>query len=202
MEKEIWKDIEGFEGKYQISSWGRVKSLERVEHDSWGRRYPINEKILKRRVNHDGYCEVVLCKNKIQKPYRVHRLVAQTFIPNPNNLPEVNHKNEIKDDNHVENLEWMTHRDNVNFGTRNQRAGKSISVSSKCKRIYQLSYDGSEIVNVWRSTAEVERILGYDNSNISECTRGKRVHHKGYRWQYADDMMKPFRENKEENTTQ
>ena len=94
---EIWKDIKGFDGLYQISNLGNVKSLKR--------KYRKNEIFIKKHKDKNGYTFVALSKNNISKNFLVHRLVAQAFIPNPDNLLEINHKNEIKDDNRVENLE-------------------------------------------------------------------------------------------------
>lgn len=113
--KRIWRDIEGFEGLYQVSNTGQIRSLR------FGKT-----KILKVMADNRGYKSLSLYKNGKGKTYRVHRLVAQAFIPNPNNLPEVNHKDENKANNHVSNLEWISHKDNVNYGTRNKRTGESL----------------------------------------------------------------------------
>ena len=115
-EKEIWKDIVGFEGLYQISSKGRVKSL-----------LFDKEKILKQNITKNGYCRVDLCKDKINKHYYIHRLVATTFLDNPNNLPCVNHRDENPQNNMVSNLEWVTFKQNNNYGSHNERVGKAIS---------------------------------------------------------------------------
>ena len=123
---EIWKDIEGYEGLYQVSNKGRIKSLNRI--DSRGRK--VNEKILSSKPNNKGYLRVHLYKNGKRKPFSVHRLVAIAFIPNPNNLLEVNHKDENKENNTVDNLEWCNRKYNTNYGSRNERA----SVSNKGKK--------------------------------------------------------------------
>lgn len=109
---EIWKDIKGYEGKYQVSNLGNVRSLN-YNHTS-------ELKLLKFGYAR-GYSRVTLWDNGLCRDYSVHRLVAQTFIPNPNNYPYVNHKNEIKDDNRVENLEWCTERYNILYGTCTQK---------------------------------------------------------------------------------
>ena len=111
--EEIWKDIEGYEGKYQVSNLGRVRSLNY-------HRMGIT-KLLKARKDKDGYNMAFLVRSGYNRPVGVHRLVAQAFIPNPNNYPCVNHKNEVKDDNRVENLEWCTVRYNTLYGTGVQR---------------------------------------------------------------------------------
>lgn len=126
---EIWKDISGYEGLYQVSNLGNIKSFNYGGHGKI--------KLLKLE-NFKGYKRVVLSKNGKTKRYFVHRLVAMTFIPNPDDLPIVNHKDENKTNNNVNNLEWCTHEYNVNYGTRNERTseshkGKSFSEEHKKK---------------------------------------------------------------------
>ena len=114
---EIWKDITNYEGIYQISSCGRVRSL-----------YYKKFKILKLRQDKYGYYQIDLHKNNNVRTFKVHRLVAEAFIHNPNNYPQVNHKDENKTNNKIDNLEWCTNYYNRNYGTRNKRA------SEKCKK--------------------------------------------------------------------
>ena len=116
--KEEWRDIKGYEGRYQVSNLGRVKSLNY--------RRTNREKILNLGYSHNKYLLVSLGSNP-RKTFRVHRLVAEAFIPNPNNYKEVNHKDEDKTNNHVSNLEWCIHKYNMNYGTRTQRASEKIS---------------------------------------------------------------------------
>lgn len=111
--KEIWKDIEDYEGVYQVSNIGRVRSLDRK--NSIGRR--VSGRILQSGDNGEGYRMVVLTKNGKCKTKKVHRLVAMAFIPNPDNKPVVNHLDETQDNNNVDNLEWATVKENVNYGT-------------------------------------------------------------------------------------
>lgn len=106
---EIWRDIKGYKGCYQVSSLGRVRSLRRKRLSNGY----LRERILKFGIAVNGYFYVILCKDRIIKPFSVHRLVAQAFIPNPDNKPEVNHKSGVKTDNEVNSLEWCTHKENI-----------------------------------------------------------------------------------------
>ena len=118
--KEIWKDIEGYKGIYQISNQGNVKSLNRIARS--GKK--VKEKILKKAQDKDGYILFTLCKNGTQKTVKAHRLVATAFIPNINNKPCVNHLNGIKNDNTVTNLEWVTVSENTQHSYNNKLQGK------------------------------------------------------------------------------
>ena len=138
--EEIWKDIKGYEGLYQVSNLGRVKSLKRIVFTKYGKRLTIYEKILKAKVHKFGYLEVNLNSNGIAKTLKVHRIVAEAFLPNLNNYPEINHKDENKQNNHIINLEWCTSSYNANYGTRNIR-----SALAKSKKIVQYSLDGNLI---------------------------------------------------------
>ena len=118
--KEIWKDVAGYEGLYQVSNKGNVRSLDHAV----GNRF-YSGRSVKQRLDSYGYLIVTFFKRGTRKDYKVHRLVATTFISNPNNYPTVNHKNEIKTCNEVWNLEWMTVRDNNNYGSRNSKIAQS-----------------------------------------------------------------------------
>lgn len=152
---EIWKDIKGYEGLYQVSTCGRIKSLARMVpfsniHTSGYRQ--LKEKILKGGITKDGYNVVTLRKDNIGKIYSIHRLVAETFIPNPNNLPEVNHKDENKVNNHVDNLEWCTHQYNSTCGTiksRQRQARLGVKHSEKSKKLM------SKIKKEWWQTHKI-----------------------------------------------
>ena len=165
---EQWKDIKGYEGLYQVSNEGRVKSLK------WNK-----EKILKGGHHTKGYLQLCLYKDGQVIMKKIHRLVAEAFIPNPNNYKEVNHKDENKENNSVENLEWCTQEYNHNYGTRTQRQIESCS-----KRVDQIDAITGEVVHKWKSTIECER-NGYNCGHISDCCNGKRKTHKGYIWKYA-----------------
>lgn len=125
--------------------------------------------------NGHGYLQVI----RNGKRYSVHRLVAECFIPNPNNYPQVNHIDEDKSNNRVENLEWCDRKYNCNYGTRNERSAKARS-----KLVNQYSLDG-KLVKVWPSVIDVERSLGYGQGNISACCLGKFKTAYKYIWKYA-----------------
>lgn len=172
MNNEVWKDIEGYEGLYKISDKGRVKSI------GYGK-----ERILKPANNGRGYLLVGLCKNNEKKHFLVHRIVAQAFIPNPQNLPQVNHQDENPSNNSVENLEWCTAKYNNNYGTRIQRINEK-NTNGKCsKPVIQYTKTG-EFIKEWKSTMDVKRNLNYDQGHISACCNGKRKSANGFIWKY------------------
>ena len=129
--KEIWKDIQGYEGIYQVSSHGRVRSLDRiVVRPNGNGDYFAKGKIIYVVLTKHGYNEVHLHKDNKTKIYKVHRLVAQAFIKNPNNLPCVNHIDENKTNNNVNNLEWCTYKYNNNYGTKKNRQGEKTKMKT------------------------------------------------------------------------
>ena len=163
---EIFKEINDFEG-YYVSNLGRVKSCKRK-----------SETFIAIKDDRNGYLIVKLWKNNKQYSNKVHRLVAEAFIPNPNNLRDVNHKDENKYNNNVSNLEWLDHKDNINFGTHNERANKT-----KSKPILQLSLDGV-FINEFYSSYEAQRQLDISESSINQCCNGKRKTAGGYIWKF------------------
>ena len=186
--EEIWVDIEGYEGIYQVSNLGRVKSLERsVRNNINGGERIVKERILKLWSDKGGYLLITLCdKNRVKHKERVHRLVAKAFIPNPDNLPQVNHKDECKTNNCVYNLEWCTNEYNQFYGTKQERSKKNNNTN---KQIVQLTLEG-ELVKIWDSIREANR-NGFNRSCISECCNNKRQRtHKGYKWMYYEDYIK------------
>lgn len=179
MEKEIWKDIKGYEGLYQVSSYGRVRSLDRIVVYSNGDKHFYKGRIIKPFSDKDGYLLCNLSKNTKPKTSKVHRLVAEAFIPNPNSLPQVNHRDEDKTNNHVENLEWCDGKYNKNYGTRNKRIGEKLS-----KTVLQLDTNTGRVIAEYPSAIEAARHTGFSQGNISACCMGERKTAGGYKWQY------------------
>ena len=155
---EEWRDIKGYEGLYQVSNLGRVKSFNYKGHKGY-------EGILKPKLDSRGYDMVGLYRNNKRSFFNIHRLVAQAFIPNPNNLPQVNHKDENKVNNCVSNLEWCTNEYNQNYGTRNKRIGKSLGKKTLC-----ITTD-----EVFNSAAEGGRKYGVHRQSIIDCCNNKRI---------------------------
>ena len=135
-------------------------------------------KELKGYIRKDGYVIISLSKGGKKYKCYLHRLVAETFIPNPDNLPQVNHKDEDKTNNCVSNLEWITPKDNCNYGTRNERQGLGHS-----KPIEQYDLEGN-FIKEWDSAAQVERDLGFNHQNISKCCLGQQKTAYNYKWRY------------------
>ena len=179
--EEVWKDIEGYEGRYQVSNMGRVKSLNY--------RRSGKERILRPSKNGRGYMQVYLSKEGNHTFYGVHRLVLSAFslVENIENL-EVNHIDENKENNRLENLEWVTHKENQNHGTHNARAAAKKSIP-----IAQLTLDG-KFVKAWESSHEAERVGGFTQTAIIACCKknysreGNNIY-KGYRFMYLSEYM-------------
>jgi len=183
---EVWKDIKGYEGRYQVSNMGRVKSLERTFIDKIGRKRSRKERILRSGQDHYGYLLVKLYNGSgTGKNFKVHRLVCEAFHENPENKPCVNHIDENKTNNTANNLEWCTVAENNKHGTRPTKIAKA-NAKNKSKAVGQYTL-GGKLIKVWQSTHEVERQLGFASPNISAVARGKRKTAYGYVWKYIDE---------------
>ena len=190
---ENWKDIPDWEGLYQVSNLGRVRSLDRfVEVNVFGKRKgkQIKKGKVLNLVLHNGagkHPEYMVClaKNGKCKNMYVHRLVAMAFIPNPNGLPEVNHKDENSLNNVVSNLEWCDRTYNYYYGTRVERVIKSNRKSRQCKPVIQYTVQG-EYIREWPSVHEIERELGFSQGSISYCCKFNGNQSHGYKWRYKN----------------
>ena len=192
--EEVWKDIKGYEGLYKVSNFGRVKSLCRKS--ICGSHYiTIKEKILKpsKTGSDRKYLHIILAKDGINISKFIHRLVAEAFIPNPNNLPQINHKDEDPSNNCVYNLEWCDAKYNMNYGTINRRRGESLGYGKDNPySIPIIQYDkNGEFIKEWDSTMDVERELHIQHSNITKCCK-KQLHFKtagGFIWRYKEKAV-------------
>jgi hypothetical protein len=171
---EVWKPIVGYEGKYEVSSTGKIKSLN--YHRSG------KPKVLSPKINKYGYLCVLLYNKGKRKDATIHRLVAMSFINNPKGLPQINHKNECKQDNRVENLEWCTNIYNANYGTRNVRAINNRHTGKVRKNVLQMK-DGI-VVGKYISIMEASRQTGIPFRSISRVARGERKRTHGYEWTF------------------
>lgn len=163
---EIWKDIKGYEGLYQVSNLGRVRSIKR-------------NIIMKQKKNkRNGYLQITLHKNCLGKTFNSHKLVALAFIknPKPEQYNQVNHINEIKTDNRIENIMWCDNKFNCNWGNKTETVKKAIE---------QFTRSG-QFIKRWNSLTEVEEKLGYRKSNISACANGKLPHAYNFLWSFCD----------------
>lgn len=165
--KEVWKDIEGYEGLYQISNLGRVKRV-------------TTGRILKGGKDKDGYLMVKLYKNNIRSNKKIHRLVAEAFIPNPENKPQVNHADENKTNNSLDNLEWMTAKENINHGTHNERVSKTMSIP-----IIATNLKTGESQEFY-GASECARQLGLYQQHISAVLKGILKQTKGFTFKYKE----------------
>lgn len=182
-ENEIWRDIPEYEGLYQASNFGRIKSLERFRKGENGCLISVKERILKPSINHKGYYRIQLCKQSIVKTYQVHRLVWEAFNGSITEGLQVNHINEIKTDNRLENLNLMTAKENINWGTRNVRSSKKHINGKKSKSVLQYDLQDN-FIKEFPSLMQVYRELGFNQAHICSCCKGRYKQAYGYIWKY------------------
>ena len=175
---EQWRPIDGYDGAYLISSIGRVLSLPKHCH---------KEPIIRKPKLDRGYLRVKLNNGNKAKYIPVHRLVAKAFIANPNEYPFINHIDENKTNNCVENLEWCTVEMNANHGTRNRRVAKKLLNNNHCKPVEQLTKN-DRVVAWYPSMSEISRASGgrFNRTNVWHCLTGKMPFAYGFKWRYAD----------------
>ena len=182
---ECWRWVPSYEGLYQVSTRGRVRSVDRWVDGKNGSKQFREGRILKTQRNDWGYLEVELYRDGKRRTFLVHRLVAEAFIPNPENKPEVNHLNEQKDMNFAENLSWATRKENNAWGTGNKRRAASKINGSLSKPVQAVGPKTGVVVMEFPSMMEAER-NGFHSGAISECCRGKRRTHRGFAWSYKE----------------
>lgn len=170
--EEVWKDIPGYEGAYQVSNFGKVRSLDRISHN--GKHY--KGRVLKPVPDGVGYQQVFLRKESKTKRFYIHRIVATVFLANPDNKPQVNHLNETqKWNNRVDNLSWATPKENANWGTRNERSNRKRSKPVLCVEL------GKE----YESIHSAAKMIGQRVCNIAIVLNKPDRTAGGYHWQYV-----------------
>ena len=197
LEREVWRPVKGYEGLYEVSSFGRVRSLDRVE--VWrGTTRPRKGRI--KVISYTSIYPKITLYNGKSKTFSIHRLVAEAFIPNPDNLPQVNHRNEVKTSNYPDNLEWCDAKYNINYGLRNKLAGNkmrgrrqsddAVQKNREARRHYMkpvLQYTlNGEFVAEYESTSEASRKSGLKYTDIQFCCANKRNRRTagGFIWRY------------------
>ena len=189
MNEEVWKDIEGYEGLYQVSNMGRVRSLDRYkpQKNRYGdvTNHFYKGQILTPKIDRYGYKTIKLSIKKHKAPTKtIHRLVASAFIQNPENKYTVNHKDGNKLNNRVNNLEWMTNAENIHHGYETGLIKKTQLNNKKSKRVAQYDLNWN-LIRVFPSTKEVERSLGLCSSCISKVAKYNTFYYKGFYWRYV-----------------
>lgn len=186
---EIWKDIEGYEGMYQVSNMGRARSLDRVKPNSGGQI--AKGHILPHSDNGHGYQFVSLWKFNKGRRFYVHRLVASAFVPNPNNFPIINHKDEDKSNNRYDNLEWCTQKYNINYGSRKRRAKESFIANGNNRPIDVYDMKGTFLKTVDCSN-EVCKEIGINRRGLYLACQGVTKSYKGYRFAFHGESLKKY----------
>ncbi len=178
---EEWRPVKGFEKAYEVSNQGKVRSVRRSIIQLRGSKrtwQTVPEKILRQDTDKDGYKKVSLAYYKKRQRSFVHRLVAEAFLQNPDNKPQVNHKDSCRSNNSVENLEWCTASENTRHG---YQYGNAIPVHPK--RVQQFDLGGNYI-KTWETLCDAGRAVGTNPANIRKQIQGKIHHCRGYIWKY------------------
>uniref|UniRef100_A0AB39C660 HNH homing endonuclease n=1 Tax=Enterococcus phage PMBT56 TaxID=3229530 RepID=A0AB39C660_9CAUD len=175
---EVWKPVVGFESHYEVSSLGRIRSLDREVYSEKGSFMRFHRgRILKLTDKGNGYLVVNLGRGNRR---HVHRVVAEAFLPNNFNLPCINHKDENPKNNKVSNLEWCTHKYNSNYGTAIERKTKKIS-----KPVRATNIKSGDVIEF--SSMKAAHRAGFDESTIAQCCRGVYIQHNGYVWEFIEE---------------
>lgn len=181
---EAWRNIKGFEG-YQVSNMGRVKNIDRGSY-------------LSLRTTQKGYLSIKLSKNGVRTNFLVHRLVAEAFLPNPENKPYIDHINGIRDDNRIENLRWCTTKENNNNPIYKERKSNSQKYGDNVnsKKVIQYNREG-QFLNLYDSISRAKENIGSNTRHISDCCRNKPGYSivAGYKWQYLEDYLSDWLDN-------
>lgn len=198
LRKERWYGVKGYEGLYQYSNFGNVKTVERIVQFGKQKRI-VKERILNQCTNR-GYKQVILSKNGVEKTLKVHRIVAEGLIPNPDNKPEVDHKDTHRDNNCVWNLRWVTKKENSNnpiskqHNSERQKGEKSVLYSKTGKQhhsskpVLQFDLDGN-FIKEWECAMQVQREIGIKFGNVCDCCRHypHRNTAGGYKWEFKNN---------------
>jgi len=184
IQEEIWKDVIGFEGLYEVSNNGRVRSLPREFIKSDGTWMRTRGTVIHQNTTHDGYAQIILLKNGRKHTKKAHRYVAIKFIENPNNLPQVNHIDGNKKNNHVSNLEWCDGKHNQQHAVRTGLRKKYFGADHwNSREVYQLSFDGF-LVGVYPSIVEAAKSVNRDVTTVHKVLIGTRKSCAGFKWTY------------------
>ncbi len=185
-DQEVWKDIIGYEGVYQVSSFGRVRSVDRIVKGRHGSPKRIKGIVLTQEKMNDGYMRVSLSKGGKIKRFPVHRLVASAFIKNPNNFPVINHKDETKDNNHASNLEWCTQSYNVRYGDgiKKMMSSENYWDTRNNVRIKATNVQTGKTLTFY-SLREADR-KGFSRRSVGRALERRPSIYKGYKWEYIN----------------
>ena len=186
---EIWKHVVGHENKYEVSNFGNVRTVTKKVSCHKKHMRTVHGKVMKLTLKSIGYYQVGISNNGVSKSALVHRLVAEAFIPNPLKKSQVNHKDGVKTNNNVDNLEWTTPQENTlhayrSLGVNAWHKGNIGKNTPTAKSVIQMTLDGG-VVKIWDCASDAVRECGFDSGCISRAARGIKPQHKGFRWLYG-----------------